>query len=359
VSKSPRGPILTATAGNSKKKIVVPTSTLFSSPSVATKRKGVAKQRMQQPIDDFDDEYDDDDFVVPDNEESDEVSFEPRHPAPSRSRGRKADVGPPITGDKRMQHIPEVHQVIVEGFVDEARKVEERLRVKNNHRTRYFREVDFREMAINWTLNLEEMANIDGIDQDKVQRYGTKFLPLIERCYHNYEDMMGLNDRDMDDNHRNVIDLLSDEDDAFAEDQEEDPLEEEQSRFFPAKISKAVQAFNNQMAIGAPQSKPRKSPSPEAGWKGKGKANTREKTWYTDKQGRKQSRFPKRKSSDSNSSRSRASKSAGPTRKAFAPRKNSVASSKSSTTMRPSLMEAFGRSTGGGGGGGGFSAMDF
>lgn len=338
---------------------------MLSSPIVNAKRKAVSKSRMQQPLDDFDDEEGYNSFVVPDDEEedSDEDAFEPRRPVTSRSRSHRADVGPPITSDKLMQQLPEPHAAVVEQFVDEARKFEEKLRTRNGHRSSYFRETDFREMAIRWTLSLKDMASIDGIDRDKVKMYGAKFLPLVEKCYHNYEEMMGFNDRDMDDNHHNVINLVDDDedlDDVLEDEDVEDELEEQQSRYFDRNVSNRVQEFNNQMAAAAPKSRPRTAASPAPSPQRKGKANAGSKQGFRGKDGKWHYKKAPRKSNDSNStSRSRVSKSAGTSKKAAAPRKNSAASSKSSATTRPNIMEAFGRTSGGSGGGGGFAAMDY
>lgn len=184
-------------------------------------------------------------------------AFEPvKKSAPRRTR-HAAELGPPITTDNRMDEINEVHRDVVENFVTEAKKIEEKLITKHGHTRRIFTESDFREMAINWTVSLDDMNEIPGIDRDKVGRYGRHFMLLVQQCYRNYEQMMGQTlDRDMDPNHQ-VIDLCDDDDDDDEEDGEEgeDGSEDDdddenqtsgQSRYF---ASSAVERFNQEIAV--------------------------------------------------------------------------------------------------------------
>ncbi|RDL36724.1 uncharacterized protein BP5553_06076 [Venustampulla echinocandica] len=200
-----------------------------------------------------------------DDTESDDA-FEPVPPKSIRQARRPIALGPPITTDDRMKDLPELHRDTVYEFVAEAKKVEGRLRNQNGHARAYFTESDFREMAINWTLTVDSMLRIHGINEDKVQRYGKKFLKLIQQFHDNYEDMMSHSaDIDMDANHKNVIDLCSDDDtvddDEYGEEDGARILQEEQpSKYF---IPANVRAFNDDIARAQtlPQ---RKHKSPDA-----------------------------------------------------------------------------------------------
>ena len=92
------------------------------------------------------------------------------------------------------------------------------------------------------------MLDIPGIDPDKVSRYGKRFLRLIKDSHQGYEAMMRQQeDRPMDPNHRNVIDISSDDDDAeygsFNDDLGFDGgSQEERSTYFQA--APEVDAFN-------------------------------------------------------------------------------------------------------------------
>lgn len=294
-------------------------------------------------------DMDDDNFIVPDDE-SDEA-FEPRPQRSSRSRRQVSDLGPPITTDKRMDQISEVHRDVVESFVDEAKKLESNLRNKNNHHRRYFNEADFREMAVNWTLTIEDMKELPDIDVDKVERYGKKFIPLIDKFYNSYATMMGHgHDRDMDENHRNVIDLC-DDDEEEEEGQGDDEYAEEQSRFF---VPNEVAQFNQQIAQAQhlPQLRhenPEPSRQQSRGQNRPRGRGGRNKAW---------TKKASRKSNDSNAtastSRSRNSKPAGVAKKSSTSRNTSGSFSRKTTG---SIMQSFGRPSNGGGSGGGITGM--
>ena len=98
------------------------------------------------------------------------------------------------------------------------------------------------------------MLEIPGIDPDKVERYGQRFLKLIRNAQRGYYEMKQqqelprnvLRDQPNDPNHQNVINISSDEE--FAEDYDlddfmgEDGSQEERSSYFHA--APEVDAFN-------------------------------------------------------------------------------------------------------------------
>lgn len=88
------------------------------------------------------------------------------------------------------------------------------------------------------------MLDIQGIDADKVHRYGRRFLKLVKASQQRYEEMM----QEQDPNHQNVIDISSDGDSVdngeFDELVEWGASQEERSAYFEAPAE--VQAFNAQ-----------------------------------------------------------------------------------------------------------------
>lgn len=98
------------------------------------------------------------------------------------------------------------------------------------------------------------MLEIPGIDPDKVERYGQRFLKLIRNAQRGYYEMKQQQDlprnvpRDLpnDPNHETVINISSDEE--FADDydlddfMDEDGSQEERSSYFRA--APEVDAFN-------------------------------------------------------------------------------------------------------------------
>lgn len=99
------------------------------------------------------------------------------------------------------------------------------------------------------------MLEIPGIDPDKVERYGQRFLKLIRNAQRGYYEMKQQQDlprnvpRDLpkDPNHENVIHIIS-SDDEFADDYDlddfvgDDGSQEERSSYFQA--APEVDAFN-------------------------------------------------------------------------------------------------------------------
>jgi bloom syndrome protein len=207
----------------------------ITGPSWGNRSKGKGRQ-----IDEGSDEVD------LTSEDESEDAFEPA-PVRLRQNRHRAPLGAPITTDSRMEDLPKLHQGSVHQFVDAAKKHDEKIRNQRGvHRKSYFTEIEFREMAINWTLTLNDMIQ-SGIDEKKVISYGEYFIPLIEEYHTKYEEMMDPNNnRDQDDNHRNVIDLCSDDDHGDDDEDDDDNISEQLSKYFPQNPE--VQAFNAQMA---------------------------------------------------------------------------------------------------------------
>lgn len=235
-------------------------STYVSSPVERRKRR----TRVEESEDDEDfpttsHGYANDGFVVSDDEmreeeDDDPEAFEPlpkhrpaKPPAKAAAKKKAVAPGPPITSDRRMQDLPEIHQDLVNTFVREARKVEEHIRNKKELKRPLFSERDFREMAINWTMSLDRMSRIAGIDADKVKEYGPKLLPVLKRHHDLYQDIMGADgaDDDDDDDDQQVVDLISSD---LELDDELDPADEDvDSHYFNPKTRPEVDAFHNRL----------------------------------------------------------------------------------------------------------------
>ncbi|KAH6666570.1 hypothetical protein B0J14DRAFT_705069 [Halenospora varia] len=202
-------------------------STHFTSP-ISSPSKGKGKNAIR-PVHHYeeDDNTTDDDFVVDDDEEE---AFEPmRKPVRSR-RATSERLGPPITADRRLAALPEVHRDIIHCFTAEAKELEEKLRNRTQAKKPFFTELNFREMAIEWTTSIEAMREIPGINIERVDKYGLQFIPMILRYHSHYEEMMNSNmpqNRDIDINHQNVIDLVSDEEEEEADEEEDFGINDE------------------------------------------------------------------------------------------------------------------------------------
>lgn len=175
----------------------------------------------------FSNGYAKDGFVVPDDASDDD--FETMVPPRPKARKSRLPMGPPILNDVRMEGagLDGIHEDILGEFIIEAKVTEEKTRNLRNLRTPIFTEQQLREMAIRWTVSLEQMCLIPGINVDKVNRYGEALLPLIRRYHKQYQQMMGRNDPRAPtaaSGSRNVVDLVS-TDDEYMDDIDDDDLE--------------------------------------------------------------------------------------------------------------------------------------
>lgn len=188
-----------------KKATALPPSTNVSSPvrGSSKKRKG-----RSLPLDEEDEEsdvelsgplhangYEKDNFVVSDVEEdSEDDGFAPmRRPPPKRRQQTLHELGGPISRDSRFDeaNINEVHADIILAFVEEAKQLEENLRNERGLRRVLFTEKQFREMAIGWTTTVDQMRQIPEVNLESIDRFGSKFVPLVEKYHSNYREMMG------------------------------------------------------------------------------------------------------------------------------------------------------------------------
>ncbi|KAK4957740.1 hypothetical protein LTR28_005709, partial [Elasticomyces elasticus] len=257
VRVSPNGkvkPVKEPTKNQGKKrKPVHPLSTNVSSPVLAaSKRRNVRKSDDGLHLNG----YAQDSFVVSDlgddeymDSDEDEGAFEPIRIAGRPRREKRRELGPPITTDEKLQRLNPTHRMIVDDFVVHARRECQKILLSKGLRAAPFTDTVLREMAIKFSQNEAEMLNIPGIEPDKVQLYGKRFLRLVKQAQASYENILAQSDeRPSDPNHRNVIDLLtSDDEDEYGEfDMDEDFSEEQHSAYF--KPNAQVAAFNAQMS---------------------------------------------------------------------------------------------------------------
>lgn len=183
-----------------------PASTNVSSPIQAMSKRRTAPK--PPPV--FEDSNDEDEDIS---------SFAPVRdrggPVPSRQR----QIGPPITIDKKLERLNPTHRHIVEDFVDHAKKQSRTIMMQLGLKQQPFSDTVLREMAINFPQSNEELLSIEGIDPERVRLHGPRFLKLIQEANKNYEAMMrAQEDRPVDPNHMNVVEISDDEDNEEDED---------------------------------------------------------------------------------------------------------------------------------------------
>ncbi|KAG0651162.1 ATP-dependent DNA helicase hus2 rqh1 [Hyphodiscus hymeniophilus] len=222
----------------------VPSTALTSPLTEASSRRRRPMDRQNVPTV-GDHGYVRDDFV--DSDDEDDSYFEPV--VDKRSRQATLQLGPPITVDERMARLPDHHRVCVEQFVEEANKEMERIRNLKSLKKPIFTEANLREMIINWTLTLQDMAEIPNINADSVKTWGKRFVPIIQKYWQNYGPTTDDDGRDMDRNHQNVINLCSEdeeeEDDEDDDNEEDDEDEYEMTSSVQEAILEAEQGSNS------------------------------------------------------------------------------------------------------------------
>ncbi|KAH6660144.1 hypothetical protein BKA67DRAFT_530260 [Truncatella angustata] len=203
---------------------MLPPSTNVSSPMTKTKRqngKGKAAVAYDEDSDEEDYEMHDngyakDDFVVDDDDFDEDFEEMPV----SRRKRHREPAGPPIVDDAGLSSLNEVHRDMIRSFEQDAVVMAAEIQNHNNLRKAIFTRQQLRAMAAAWTLTLDDMDAIPGIDQVKVKTYGKQFLPKLKEYHAQYTDMFGqatgtsaqgINRRA---SQRSVVDLVSDDDDG-------------------------------------------------------------------------------------------------------------------------------------------------
>ncbi|ETS87932.1 hypothetical protein PFICI_01760 [Pestalotiopsis fici W106-1] len=245
---------------------MLPPSTNISSPMTKSSRqKGKGKATLvysssegeEEAYEMHDNGYAKDNFVV-DDDSFDDDDFEVM-PTP-RSRRRRALAGAPIAEDPGLVNINVVHRNIISLFEQEGANLAADLQNQHSFRKPIFTRQQLRIMATKWTLNLDEMAEIPGIDRDKVKSFGKKFLSMLKDYHGQYVELYrdrasakSSQSKSRKVSGHSVVDLVStdeednDDDDDEMEDAEDDG---EDSHYFDKSASQLpphVQRWNAEM----------------------------------------------------------------------------------------------------------------
>ncbi|KAL7787532.1 hypothetical protein V8C37DRAFT_390204 [Trichoderma ceciliae] len=203
--------------------------------------------------------YVNDGFVVSDEEDeaeeevAGEETFEPlpqHRPAKPTSKpvSKKTPRPEPIPSKQRLQDLPDIHQDVVDAFVQEARQLEERIRNKQGLRRPMFTDTHLREMAINWTTSIDRMSRIPGIDVDRVKEVGPKLISLLDMYHTSYREIAAAEagaEASTSNLDQEIVDLISSDLDIDAD--EEGSMRGEDSHYFSSKPTADVQAFHDRL----------------------------------------------------------------------------------------------------------------
>lgn len=257
----------------SKAPAAMPLSTFVSSPNEPT-----IARKQPNPLNRADrhaNGYRRDGFVVSDPDENhaeledddSDDGFEPVRIGGQSRPERQRNLGPPIRTDEAMDRLDDIHRMLVDDFVRNAKSKAQQISLNKNLSTVPFTDTVLRAMAINFTDTEEQMLKIPGINTERVRLYGKQFCAMVKKCRLSYEEMMGKpwtneagqhvpNDQ-ADPNDRNVIDLVSDDEEDDDEDDygsiETSDLEEAEGTATSAYFSQPQKSNNPKARFAASQ----------------------------------------------------------------------------------------------------------
>ncbi|KAK2666377.1 hypothetical protein RAB80_018034 [Fusarium oxysporum f. sp. vasinfectum] len=115
-------------------------------------------------------------FMINDNKDKKAFEALPDHqPLKPPSRSPRL----PITISAELKDLNEIHRDIIDGFVQEAKVTEEKIRKRKGLRSPLFTEKELQVMAIRWTTSLNKISKIPGIQFDKVMIHGPEILQRL------------------------------------------------------------------------------------------------------------------------------------------------------------------------------------
>jgi bloom syndrome protein len=221
-----------------------------------------------------------DEFTAGDNEDNDndDDGFDPprigkpRAPAPKK----RMMLGPPITVDQRVKELNGMQKEVLESSLAEAKRLVQKIKMERNLRNPPFTDTVLREIILNLPGSVEEMQNTPGASSDKVERYGKRFLKIINNVRENYGSEIFTwrsNEYDVEDqgsdeevedeeedgavldpNHQEVV-IISDEEEpaqdvyeesvySMSQEGDEDDDLHTSHHFAPPPLDPAVEAYN-------------------------------------------------------------------------------------------------------------------
>lgn len=210
-----------------------PASTNVSSPMQSRPcRRAVARRQTSYSSDD--------DFIAQSSEEEDTIASR-RAVKKAKADSRSA----PITSDESISNLNEIHQYILEDFVERAKKDIERIVIAKSLRRKPITDQMLRDIAIHFSQTEQEIKKRTRLNDDMYKIFGPMLLRLITTAYNNYEAMIrAQEDPPEDPNHKTVVMISDDEiegDDDFVEN-DVDVDESESSHYF--SVADEVSQFN-------------------------------------------------------------------------------------------------------------------
>ena len=192
-------------------------STNVSSPIRATKRKIQDYVYKQQNEDSDDDHFAKARHPTRDQKSRsrqpgnfDDEFAQVRAAKPPKALKQPKGLGKPITVDERTAGLSGWQQDALHDFLGGAKSLRQDLMTNNGHRQVIFSDTVLREMGLRLPADLEEMKTLPDIKPEMVDRYGRKFMLLINNTREVYGGIAPAS-RSCEAPHRQVVEELSDD----------------------------------------------------------------------------------------------------------------------------------------------------
>lgn len=139
--------------------------------------------------------YEQDGFVVADDEDEDDYFDPPVQPPSRQRRQRTLDELAPQNSTATAEGVAnEIHEMMIAEFLERAKKLEEETRNSRSLRRAIFTEAQMKYMAVHWTDTMDKMRRIPEVDSERVGKYGPRFIPLIQEWHAKYLELMATED---------------------------------------------------------------------------------------------------------------------------------------------------------------------
>ncbi|KIX98469.1 uncharacterized protein Z520_05770 [Fonsecaea multimorphosa CBS 102226] len=195
-------------------------------------------------------------------EEDDDGFYFDSMPAISGRRPNRR-VGPPITTDDRTEGLDEIHQHILDDFVDNAKKEIKRIQIAKGLRQASISDLILREIATHFPRDENALRDICRMNEEKFQMFGPVLLRLVKSAYNDYKAMKEATGEDVGAPHdRSIVEISDDEDGDRVDESDEELDETESSHYF--SVADDVSQFNEKLsqasafATRAPKTAPKK-----------------------------------------------------------------------------------------------------
>ncbi|OAP61846.1 hypothetical protein AYL99_04049 [Fonsecaea erecta] len=205
------------------------------------------RSRRIPPRAQFDDDSDDEFVDHVEDDDDDSFSFDSMPVVSGHRPKTNTRIGPPITSDDRTEGLDEIHQHILDDFVDNAKREIKRIQIAKGLRQTSISDLILREIATHFPRDEKALRSISKMNPETFQMFGPVLLRLARSAYNDYTAMKEATGEDADGPHdRSIVEISDDEDVGRMDESEEDLDETESSHYF--SVADEVSRFNEKLS---------------------------------------------------------------------------------------------------------------